>query len=213
MKAKEFLVFTKRERSGIISLIILILVVVIVPVCFDRKDLVTEKIAVTEFQDTTKNKRDTSKNQDANRHKKFVPPRYVKKKIEPFEINIADTSAFIALPGIGSKLAARIILFREKLGGFYNVEQIREVYGLRDSVFQKILPFLKCDPSIVRKININTAEKESLKVHPYIRWNIANALLSYREQHGQFNSPDDLAKLENVDVEALEKMMPYISFK
>ncbi|MFL5808026.1 MAG: ComEA family DNA-binding protein, partial [Flavisolibacter sp.] len=42
-------------------------------------------------------------------------------------INEADTSAFIALPGIGSKLAERIILFREKLGGFYSVDQISEI--------------------------------------------------------------------------------------
>ena len=206
MKAKEYLAFTKRERSGIISLIILVLIVVIIPKFFDGKQKVVEKIPMIEIQDTLKNKK-------IEVHKKFEPLRYVKKKIEPFEINKADTTAFIALPGIGSKLAARIILFREKLGGFYNVEQIREVYGLQDSVYRKIYPLLKCDPGKIRKIEINTAEKETLKVHPYIRWNMANALVAYRLQHGPFSSPGDLSRLENVDEDALKKMIPYILFK
>jgi len=134
-------------------------------------------------------------------------------KNKKIEINKADTTAFIALPGIGSKLAVRIILFREKLGGFYTVEQIREVYGLQDSVYRKIYPLLKCDPGKIRKIEINTAEKETLKVHPYIRWNMANALVAYRSQHGPFSSPGDLSRLENVDEDALKKMIPYILFK
>ncbi|MBO9571783.1 MAG: helix-hairpin-helix domain-containing protein, partial [Chitinophagaceae bacterium] len=60
----------------------------------------------------------------------------------PIDINTADTTAFISLPGIGSKLANRIVSFRSKLGGFNSVEQIRQVYGLRDSVFQLIYPML-----------------------------------------------------------------------
>lgn len=206
MKAKEYLAFTKRERSGIISLIILVMVVAIIPKLYNRTQPVTETISFVETQDTTKNKK-------AIPVKKIKSPTYIKKKIEPFDINEADTSAFIALPGIGSKLAARIVLFREKLGGFYDKEQIREVYGLHDSVFQKISPLLECNTRNVKKIDINTAEKETLKVHPYIRWKVAHALVTYRAQHGSFTSADDLSKLENVDVDALKKMMPYISFK
>lgn len=207
MKAKEYFVFTRRERSGIISLIILILVILIIPKFFDRKQPIAGKNLEIEFTDTVIKEKGITKN------KKFEPPWHSKKKLQPFEINTADTSAFIALPGIGSKLAARIVLFREKLGGFYNIEQIREVYGLPDSVYLKILPLLKCEPGNIRKIAINTAEKETLKVHPYIRWNVANAVVAYRSQHGSFNSPDDLSRLENVDEDALKKMMPYISFK
>ena len=206
MKVKEYLSFTKRERSGIISLIILVMVVAIIPKIYNRPQPVTGQISFVETKDTTKDKKVTI-------GKKFPKPKYIKKKIEPFDINEADTSAFIALPGIGSKLAARIVLFREKLGGFYDKEQIREVYGLHDTVFRKISPLLECNPQNVKKIEINSAEKETLKFHPYIRWKVANALITYRAQHGSFNSADDLSKLENVDEDALKKMMPYISFK
>jgi competence protein ComEA len=206
MKAKQYFIFTRRERSGIISLIILVLIVVIIPRFFDTHRPVAAQIPKIEMQDTFRvNKSNLKKN--------FEPPRRVRKKAEPFDINSADTSAFIALPGIGSKLAARIVLFRDRLGGFYEVEQIREVYGLQDSVFQKISPLLKCNGNNVRKININDAEKEVLKGHPYIRWEIANALVAYRDQHGSFHSAEDLRKLENIDRDALKKIMPYISFK
>ncbi|MBL7700579.1 MAG: helix-hairpin-helix domain-containing protein, partial [Chitinophagaceae bacterium] len=141
------------------------------------------------------------------------PKVYRKQKIEPFDINSADTTLFIALPGIGSKLAARIVTFREKLGGFYSVKQIGEVYGLQDSVFKKIAPFFKCDVAKVRRININVAGKNELSSHPYIRWNIAEAVIAYRNQHGNFSSADDLFRIENIDAGALERMMPYLSFK
>ena len=39
----------------------------------------------------------------------------------PIDVNTADTSEFISLKGIGSKLSQRIINFRDKLGGFYSV--------------------------------------------------------------------------------------------
>jgi competence protein ComEA len=64
---------------------------------------------------------------------KTYTPRYT-----VVDINAADTTALIALPGIGSKLATRIITFRNKLGGFYSVTQVGETFGLPDSTFQKI---------------------------------------------------------------------------
>ncbi|MEO6315647.1 MAG: helix-hairpin-helix domain-containing protein [Chitinophagaceae bacterium] len=126
------------------------------------------------------------------------------------EINAADTTALIALPGIGSKLAARIISFREKLGGFYAVQQVAETYGLADSTFNKIKTLLQCNPAAVGRININTADATILKQHPYIRWNLANAIVQYRNQHGSFKSVDDLQLIEIVTPEIWEKLKPYI---
>jgi competence ComEA-like helix-hairpin-helix protein len=127
------------------------------------------------------------------------------------DINVADTTAFIELPGIGSKLAGRIINFREKLGGFYKVDQIKEIYGLPDSVFQKIKPRLKLNYQSLKKINLNTATKEDLRVHPYIKWNIANAIIEYRNQHGNFTKPEDLKKIQAINEETFDKLANYIS--
>ena len=133
------------------------------------------------------------------------------RKFTVININKADTSAFISLPGIGSKLSARIIAFREKLGGFHSVEQVKETYGLPDSTFQTIKGRLQVDPLNIRKINLNTATKDELKVHPYIRWNLANAIVEYRNQHGSFKSLDDLKNIVLVDESTIQKLSTYLN--
>lgn len=126
------------------------------------------------------------------------------------DINKADSMDFLALPGIGEKLAGRIIQFRQKLGGFYAVDQLAQVYGLQDSVFQKLLPRLACQPSDVQKININTASADQLKQHPLIRWKLAQTLVAFRQQHGVFKSTEDLRKLQLMDENTLTKLLPYL---
>jgi DNA uptake protein ComE-like DNA-binding protein len=58
----------------------------------------------------------------------------------PLDINAADQVALKALPGIGAYRAERITRFRDKLGGFYSLDQVSQTYGLPDSVFQRIRP-------------------------------------------------------------------------
>jgi len=126
------------------------------------------------------------------------------------DINIADTNAFISLPGIGSKLASRIVNFRDKLGGFYSVDQVGETYGLPDSTFIKIKPLLLLHSTELKKINVNNATKDEMKIHPYIRWNLANAIIEYRNQHGQFSSLEDLKKITLITEEIYIKILPYL---
>ena len=132
-------------------------------------------------------------------------------KIIPVDINTADTTAFIALPGIGSKLANRIINFRDKLGGFYKVEQVAETFALPDSTFQKIKANLILTRATVKKININTATLDEMKIHPYIRYNLAGAIVQYRLQHGVFLTISDIKKIMMVTEEIYLKLAPYLS--
>jgi competence ComEA-like helix-hairpin-helix protein len=62
----------------------------------------------------------------------------------------------------------------------------------------------------LRKININTASLEELKAHPYIRWQLANALLEYRNQHGPFLTVEDIKKLFLITDEIFKKISPYL---
>lgn len=137
-------------------------------------------------------------------------PASTPEKVTDVEINTADTTAFIALPGIGPKLAGRIVHFREKLGGFYSIEQLGETFGLADSVFQQIKPQLKLQSVTLRRININTATAEELKVHPYLKWNIINALLAYRKEHGPFRKKEELKQVMAVTDEMYQRIAPYL---
>ena len=148
----------------------------------------------------------STKSKDEIQPAKTYVPRY-----SIININTADTTAFISLPGIGSKLAARIVTFREKLGGFYSVEQIGETYGLPDSTFQKIKQYLKLDNPLLKKININTATIDELKAHPYIKFSLANPIVAYRNEHGAFSKIEDIKKVMAVTDEIYKKIAPYLT--
>lgn len=147
-----------------------------------------------------------------NRTEEYNNPVYEKKTYTPasVDINIADTTALIALPGIGSKLAQRIITFRDKLGGFYKLEQVGETFGLPDSTFQKIRTRLSINNPSVKQISINTATLDELKNHPYIRYNIANAIIQYRAQHGNFSAIAELKKIMPITEDIYNKVLPYL---
>lgn len=138
-----------------------------------------------------------------------TPPatKYLPKIID---INMGDTTDFITLPGIGSKLANRIVTFRDKLGGFYSVDQVRETFGLPDSTFQKIKSQLSINFNPVKQININTASLNDMKLHPYIRYAVANAIIQYRTQHGNFASVEEIKKIMIITDDIYRKLFPYI---
>jgi len=129
---------------------------------------------------------------------------------QPIDINSADTFAFISLPGIGSKLASRIVNFRDKLGGFYSIDQVSETYGLADSTFQKIRPLLVLENVSIKKMNVNTATKDDMKSHPYLRWNLANAIVEYRNQHGNFSSLEELKMISAITDEVFNRIKFYL---
>jgi competence protein ComEA len=126
------------------------------------------------------------------------------------DVNHSDSAVWTALPGIGEKLASRIIHFREKLGGFYQTDQVAETFGLPDTTFQKIKPYLRINSVTLRQIDINTATKEILMSHPYIRWPLARSIIEYRLQHGSFHSVNELLQLAQMDASLFEKLKPYL---
>lgn len=141
----------------------------------------------------------------------YTAQNYKPRVISPVNINRADTTEWIALPGIGSKLSQRIIAFRDKLGGFYSIDQVGETFLLPDSTFQKIKPYLVLENSIVKKININIATVDEMKIHPYLRYNIANAIVQYRIQHGDFKSIDEVKKIVIISEDIFRKVAPYLA--
>ncbi|HAL95982.1 MAG TPA: hypothetical protein DCP55_08720 [Chitinophagaceae bacterium] len=124
----------------------------------------------------------------------------------------ADSAALEKMPGIGPVLSARIIKYRDKLGGFYEVDQLREVYGLSDSVFSKIAPLLRLNGNNIKKIAINSASEEELRKHPYLQWKLAKQLIKFREAHGSFVEVKDLEEIWGLDRDKLKKLIPYLVF-
>ena len=159
-------------------------------------------------QIATNNNYVATNNYSTDENKTYDKPKYTPKIVD---INTADTTAYIELPGIGSKLANRIVNYRDKLGGFYKVEQIKETFGLADSTFQKIKDRLVLNTKAVTQININTATMEELKAHPYLKQNLAKVIFNYRTQHGNYQTVTDLKKIMIIDDEVYVKISPYLT--
>lgn len=134
--------------------------------------------------------------------------------IAPIDINAATPEDWQRLPGIGAARAYKIIRYRDKLGGFVQAAQVAETFGLPDSIFQKIRTFLQLASPLYRKINLNTATQDELDNHPYVDFKQAQLLVSYRTQHGPFNSVDDIERIAAfTDREWLNKIKPYLSIR
>ena len=67
------------------------------------------------------------------------------KLLHNIDVNKATVEEWKTLPGIGEVLANRLVRFREKLGRFNAVEQVGKTYGLSDSVFRQLKPYLHMD--------------------------------------------------------------------
>lgn len=133
------------------------------------------------------------------------------KSIERFDLNTATESELISIPGIGPFFASNIIKQREKLGGFYQLEQLLEIWKFTPELLEQIKPFVTINENNVRKININTASAEEFKAHPYLNWNIANSIVKIRKQKGIFTSINDIKASVLVTDGLFEKLKPYLT--
>lgn len=145
----------------------------------------------------------------------FEDKKFSKKSAQacaPIDVNTADTAAWQSLRGIGKVLANRIIKFRDKLGGFYQIEQVKETFGLADSVYQKIRPCLQLNAPTLKPLLINQVNFNELASHPYLGFKAAKAIMNWKDQHGPFTKMEDLEALVALEPGKLEKLKPYVQF-
>ncbi|MFD2969811.1 helix-hairpin-helix domain-containing protein [Sphingobacterium bambusae] len=149
-------------------------------------------------------------NEQVVRKTNFVEKERV--KILPLNINEADTLAWQTLPGIGPVLSSRIVKFRDLLGGFYNIDQVAEVYGITAETFEGFKTLLFLGKNAVKQLPINQLSEQELARHPYISARNARYIVRYREQHGALQSMEDLKKIYALDPDFLLKIEPYLQF-
>jgi competence protein ComEA len=127
------------------------------------------------------------------------------------DINQADSALFEKLPGIGPVLAKRIIRYRSLLGGFYSPHQIKEVYGINDSLYLRLEDMLVADSTGLKKINLNTATEKEMARHPYLGRYIASGIIRYRTQVTRIRSINELKINGLLSEEAFIKIQKYLS--
>ncbi len=141
-------------------------------------------------------------------------PHTYEKKIytkELVEINTADSLSIVFLKGIGPGFTKRIIKYRTMLGGFHSVNQLKDVYGMNDSLFLMLSSQIKLDPTALVKIPINAIDFNSLRKHPYFNFQSAQAVVNFRLKHGKL-AEADIKELGIFTDEKLRLILPYLSY-
>lgn len=210
---KTYLSITKKQWNGLVVLILLIIAVLAFKYVYQRlnKDSTINYNALAHaaaLLNKAEYKRHTTH---------FVPykPAFARKAplSIPVELNSADSATLTTIYGIGPSFARRIIKYRKLLGGFYNKEQLKEVYGLDEAKYSQIKNQLRVDVSGLKKIDINSAGAEELNRLPYLDYKQANAIEQYRLQHGDYTTSAELKAIMILNEETINKIKPYLKFK
>ena len=120
----------------------------------------------------------------------YVVADSVYRRLEPYidipllDLNLADSAAFDALPGIGGYFASRMLEYRKKLGGYYSYkEQLMDIWKFDRQKFDALSDLVTVDSSSVRPYPLWTLPEDSLRNHPYIGPRAAHGVVVFRENN------------------------------
>ena len=135
------------------------------------------------------------------------------RNLQPFDLNLADTTQLMQIRGIGAGRAKWVVKYRAQLGGYLREEQLDEVFVLRDA--PDLRDSLKKYTFVAagfapQPVSVNTATFDELFPHPYIRKGLARVIVAYRSQHGPFRTAEDLKRIPILKSEDWEKLRPYV---
>ena len=129
------------------------------------------------------------------------------------DLNAADTSELKKVPGIGSRLAYAIVNYRNRLGGFYSISQLREMKQLSPDQVEKFGHFLALNEiSSIHKIAVNKSGIERLMSHPYLNFYQARAIVELRKKKGKLTSLDQFSLYEEFTKQDFERLAYYLDF-
>jgi len=233
MEWKDYFFFTKQERRGVLALLTIISILVCIKLTssyvlaqYQNDDIELGLNAIQQFdsiryenKDSTAKKNQIITGEKTNNsnlkvynYKPYKKKNYVHLSIE---LNSADTTELKSLRGIGSGFARRIVKFRDKLGGFYCKEQLLEVYGLDENIFNLIKDEVLVDASTIKKIKVNELSIKELKNHPYISYYQALAIVNLRDANAdkRLHSANEIAVSDDISEDDIERITHYISFE
>lgn len=147
-------------------------------------------------------------------NQKRSKPFYAERKlaVPRKDLNRATAMQLRVVSGIGEKLSARIIKFRDRLGGFMDSSQLYDVYGLEKEVAEKAIELFEVkNPPAIQKININNATASELSKLIYIPYQLAENIVAYRNKNDAFHSFEELSKVDGFPTPKLHRIALYLS--
>lgn len=139
-------------------------------------------------------------------------PKPEKKAIPVVDLNTVDSTTLVELPRMGGYMASRIIAFRDKMGGFVEVEQLLDVKGLDSTRFAAMRPYLLIGDTEMRRIDVNRADFKTLVGHPYLSYEQVKRIFRQRETRGMIKNWAQLEALLKEEGEVNPLLEYYLSY-
>lgn len=194
------MLFSTSERKGILVILFLLTAIIVIPRHFlpRRPQLFLLPTPVEISEDSLILQQDSLR--------RFLRPQRTAHS-HPIELNGADSVTLVKIPGIGPYYASRIIRYRQRLGGFQSVKQLKE---LRMTYFNvDSCAYLFCvNPALIRQIDLDTMSFKAILRHPYLEYEDVQMMFNAKRKYGHLS----YAILEEHRVLAnhkLKKIKPY----
>ena len=147
---------------------------------------------------------------DYQKEKEETKP--AKKVIPHVDLNTVDSTTLVELPQIGPYMAIRILEFRDKLGGYVDKAQLRDVKGMDSTRFATIEPYIEIGNAELRKLDINRADFKALVHHPYLSYEQVKRIVNQREKRGMIKNWAQLETLLKDDGELNPLLEFYLKY-
>lgn len=126
------------------------------------------------------------------------------------EINSTDSAMLVKHLKLEPWLVARLIKYRNLLGGFYRKNQLYEVYGFDSIAIAKRSKFIRIDVSRIQQLDLNNSTFKQLVRHPYISYKLTQYIVNTRKTNGGFKSIDEINESPLVSESLFLKLKPYL---
>jgi DNA uptake protein ComE-like DNA-binding protein len=151
-----------------------------------------------------------TENSDYQKEKDESKP--VPKVIPHVDLNTVDSTTLVELPQIGPYMAMRVLEFRDKLGGYVDKEQLRDVKGMDSARFATIEPYINIGDADLRKLDVNRADFKTLVHHPYLSYEQVKRIFNQREKRGMIKNWAQLEALIKDDGEVNPLLEYYLKY-
>ena len=216
---REYFTYTRKERNGLIVLLIILFILILLKIYQNNKTVGQITIFNSDFQAKVNTFENTliPKKENKQKTKEYFKLSEKKWKIpaELFEFNPNNISSEDLMKlGFSEKQIATLINYRKKGGVFYNKKDLLKIYGIENSQYIALEPFIKIEKTtafiefkeegeiskeILSLIELNAASKEQLKTIKGIGDIYANRIIKYRDLLGGYYSKSQLLEVYGID--------------
>lgn len=179
--------------------------------------------------------------EDAERKQRYSSHRHSSVEIvmQPFDPNTADSSLLVSV-GLRPWMAKNLIRYREAGKIFRKANDLKSLYGMNDSLFASIQPFVQIDTTIIDSlsghyrsihgpssgvitstsvshpkcdtiIELNSADTSSLQFIRGIGLYTAIRIIQYRNQLGGYYSVNQLYEIAEIPSDRTDSLLPHLT--